>query len=152
MVYNGDLCVAASIVSYCPRKNWKVTEPQHLVLRLLAIPVGLTSIILYYSFQPTEHQALIIGFYRVLPLSFLYALASVCHNPFKVDVASLEVSIALWGETEESKHVSRLLPRHHGQSPSLSSIHSNDICLTRHLSNRRMIRLRGKHGRIYFIL
>lgn len=111
MVYNGDLYVAASIVSYCLRKNWKVTGPQHLVLRLLAIPVGLTSNILYYSFQPIEHQALLMGFYRVLPLSFLYTLASVCHNPFKVDVASLEVNIALWGEMEESEHVSQLLPK-----------------------------------------
>lgn len=111
MVYNGDLCVAISIVSYCPRKNWKVTGPQHLLLRPLAIPVGLIGNILYYSFQPIEHQALLIGFYRVLPLSFLYALASVSHNPFKVDVASLEVSIALWGEMEESKHVSQLLPK-----------------------------------------
>lgn len=153
MFYNGDLCVAASIVSYCPRKNWKVTGPQHLVLKATCFSYGddMQHFILFLPAKRTP--APVHRFSRPLPLSFVYSLSSVCHNPFKVvGFVSLEASIALWGETEESKHISRLLPRYDGQSPSLSSIHSNDIYLTQHLNNERIIRLWGKHGHIYLIL
>lgn len=154
LVSNGDLCVAASIVSCCSRaseleSHW--TPESGLKSVRYSFPRGWCKH--FIPFLPAHRTPVLArGFFQA-PAFVLRPCSCRCLlQSFEGRLCQPSSEHSTLGRGRGVWHSSQLPSRSCGQSLSLSSILYNDRYLTQHLNNEWMVRLWGKHRHIYLIL